>query len=267
MALRGWTGAGIVVSDVAIVGAGRIGSVFARLMPEAAVVRRGAVIPPAACTILCVGEDDLPAAWAALPAPASVGEGVVVLQNGLVGPWLAARLPDPVIRARVTRGVLNFAAPARDGAAIPGGTSVFFGPEATRVVTILIAGGIPARVATDAADFARVEATKLAWTCAFGLLGTVHGCTVGEVLAHHGAALDALLAELTPVLAGAAGVALDAEGLRADVRAYAAGIPGWSARLKALDWRNGAVVRAARAQGRPSAAHEGLLARAGVSVA
>lgn len=254
------------MSDVVIVGAGRIGSVFARLMPEAAVVRRGAVIPPAACTILCVGEDDLPAAWAALPAPASVGEGVVVLQNGLVGPWLAARLPDPEARACVTRGVINFAAPARDGVAAPGGVSLFHGPEAARVVGILNAGGIPARVATDAVDFARVEATKLAWTCAFGLLGTVHGCTVGEVLAHHGEALDALLAELTPVLAGAAGVALDAEGVRADVRAYAAGIPGWSARLKALDWRNGAVVRAARAQGLASVVHEGLLARAGVRV-
>ncbi len=254
------------MSDVVIVGAGRIGSVFARLLPEARVVRRGETIPAASCTILCVGEQDLPAAWAALPAPASVGEGVVVLQNGLVGPWLEACLPDPEARACVTRGVINFAAPARDGAAFPGGTSVFFGPEAGRVVRVLVAGGIPAREAADTTDFARAEATKLAWTCAFGLLGSVHACTVGEILASHGEALDMLLAELTPVLAGAAGVALDAEGLRADVRAYAAGIPGWSARLKALDWRNGAVVRAARGLGARSTLHEGWLARVGVLV-
>ena len=94
----------------------------------------------------------------------------------------------------------------------------------------------------------------------------MHACTVGELLASHSEALDALLAELTPVLAGAAGVALDAEGLRVDVRDYAAGIPGWSARLKALDWRNGAVVRAARAQGLASAVHEGWLARVGILV-
>ncbi len=255
------------MSEVVIVGAGRIGSVFARLLPDARVVRRGEAIPAALCTILCVGEDDLPAAWAALPAPARVGEGVVVLQNGLVGPWLAERLPDPVARARVTRGVINFAAPARDGAAFPGGTSVFFGPEAGRVVTLLDGAGISAREARDAADFARAEATKLAWTCAFGLLGTVFGYTVGEVLAAHGEALDVLLAELTPVLAASAGVALDADALRAGVWAYAAGIPGWSARLKALNWRNGAVLRAARAHGLPADVHEAWLARAGVRVA
>lgn len=254
------------MSDVVIVGAGRIGSVFARLLPEARVVRRGETIPTASCTILCVGEQDLAGVWEALAGATRSGESVVLVQNGLVGPWIAERVPEADRRARVTRGVINFAAPARDGAAFPGGTSVFCGPEAGRVVRVLVAGGIPAREADDTTDFAGAEATKLAWTCAFGLLGSVHACTVGEILASHGEALDMLLAELTPVLAGAAGVALDAEGLRADVRAYAAGIPGWSARLKALDWRNGAVVRAARGLGARSTLHEGWLARVGVLV-
>jgi hypothetical protein len=260
------------VEDVVLVGPGRIGLAFARVWADAPLCGRNAAIPPARTTVLCVGEPDLPVALAAVPAVSR--DGVVLIQNGLLRPWLVRRgLSAP------TRGVLLLAAPARDGVAVPGGTSVFHGPRAACVAGRLedaLGGGVAegrsppppyepvACVVDDPRAFARAEAEKLAWTCAFGVLGAVFGGTVGDALAHLGDALDPLLRELTPVLAAALEVTLDAGALDLAVRRYAARVAGWSARPKALAWRNGALLAAARQSGLPDDVHAGLLTRAGL---
>jgi hypothetical protein len=263
------------VTDVVLVGPGRIGLAFARAWPDAPCCGRGVAVPVARTTILCVGEEDLPAALAAVPHRAR--DGVVLIQNGLLAPWLAR-----VGAAHVTRGVLYLAASARDGVAVPGGTSVFRGPRAAEVAGRLqdafgggVAEGISppppeeivARAEDDARAYARVEAEKLGWTCAFGMLGAVGGGTVGDTLAGQGARLDLLLAELAPVLAEAVGVPIDAGSLTTSVRAYAARVAGWRARPKALAWRNGALLAVAERAGLPDTLHASVVAEAGLDVA
>ncbi len=248
---------GGAVLNTVIVGRGRIGSLLARALPEAGIVFRGDPVPPADATWLCVGEDDLPQVWESVSAESRAG--CLLVQNGLLTPW---RERHAALGA--TQGVLYVAVPARDGVAQAAGESVFSGPLASEAVQVWRALGLAAREAPSAESWARTQASKLAWVCVFGVLCARTGLTVGDVLDGEAALVDELLAELVPVLAAALGASLDVVGLSGDVRAYARTVAGWRAGLKALRWRNGALLAAAERHGLPLGLHERLLRDAGV---
>jgi hypothetical protein len=251
---------GVRVSEaVAIVGVGRIGAVLARALPDAARVGRGTAVPLAATTWVCVGEPDLPTAWAAVPAAGR--SGVILVQNGLLAPWVAREAPG------CTTGVLYFAAPARDGVASGSGTSAFFGPRAQVAVDALSRVGLPAAISGSDAEHARTAARKLAWTCVLGVLCARGGGTVGEALERDRALLGALVEELAPVLAHAHGVPIDAADVLRSVEAYSLQVAEWRAGVKALPWRNGALLAAAARAGLPDTLHRAVLAELGVDVA
>jgi ketopantoate reductase len=246
--------------SLVVIGAGRVGSVLLRCAAAsgrpATVIGRGAPVPATDGPIaVCTRAEDLDAVLAVTPLEARAD--LVLLQNGLLPPW-----QERHGLGAVTQGVVWFAATARDGRAVPGAPTSFHGPHAASLTEVLLAGGVPARAVEDRADFAREQATKLAWNCVFGLLGELERTDVGTVAARHADTVRTLCDELAPVLTAVYDTLLDPRALERALLAYTAGIPTFVASLKELAWRNGAVQAAARHAGRPTPLHDALIAQA-----
>jgi ketopantoate reductase len=255
---------------IVIVGPGRVGSAFVRAAAAAGipadVVRRGSTGPlatphPGVPIVVCARADDLDGVIRAT-APENRAD-LVFVQNGMLLPLLRAHgLAD------ATQGLVYFAATSREGPVEPGAPSLFWGPHAAAVVGMLAAGGIPAREVPDRAEFSREIAIKLAWNAIFGLLGERYGETVGETLTHRRPLVDALAAELAPVLTAALrvddpGTSVPVDLLVDRLVAYSSRIPTFRAAVKELPWRNGFLVAAARAQGAATPLHDRLLGETG----
>lgn len=221
-----------------IVGAGRVGHVFARA--GGTLVRRGEPIPNGAPIVVCTRNDDVEAVIAATPATSRAS--LVFVQNGILRPLLTKW----GLRS-ATVGVLYFAASDLSGNAVPGPPSRFAGPNASVMIAMLRRLGLPAERSTDIdGDAAR----KLLWNVVYGVLGEAHDAPVGEVPEED---VRRLVDELAPVL----GVAPDAEPLLA----YAGSIPDFRASVKEWRWRNGYVRERARALGLATPFHDRLTER------
>ncbi len=226
-----------------IVGAGRVGTVFARGGGQ--LVRRGEPIPVGAPIVVCTRNDDVNDVITATPAACK--EDLCFVQNGVLAPVLARQG-----LGGATQGVLWFAAADRSGRADPGPPSLFFGRHAGALVGVLQGLGLPAAVLPNAEALREAIHHKLLWNVVYGLLGERWKRPVGELPE---AAVRGLVAELAPVL----GVSADAE----PHLAYAASIATFPASLKEWEWRNGWVRERARAMGLPTPLHEALLAEVG----
>lgn len=203
--------------------------------------------------VVCTRNDDLDAVLVRVHP--SRHADLVFVQNGTIRAWLGEQG-----RSENGRGVLWVAVTHRGAEPVPGGPSVFSGPWAEVVASMMDHHGVDAR-AVDATAFAREEAVKLAWICATGIIGSATGLGVGGIDAKHAGDLEALVRELHPVLQASPGLDLDADALVARVRAYSTRIPHFPARMKEWRWRNGAVVDTARAAGISTPLHDAWLAR------
>ncbi len=248
-----------------LVGAGRVGSVFARgaaaLGATVAVAERGAPIRPApgVPVFVCTRADDLDGVLGVL-APRARAD-LCLVQNGYLDGWRRSRgLPDAI-----TQGTIWFAATARDGRADPGGTSLFHGPHAAFAVSLLRAAGVPAAEAPDARSLSRDQALKLAWNAFYGASCAAAAragapASVGSVPRDQ---VRALVEELLPALELGYGVALAGPDDTTDALvAYTARIPTFVAGLREVPWRNGALLELGRRAGVAAPRHEALL-RAG----
>jgi ketopantoate reductase len=250
--------------SVVIIGAGRIGGALARRSEERGIAaslvtrERGwqALEGPAGAPIVvATRNDDLDEVLARVPARRR--EDLVLVQNGMLRPWIAAHG-----LGAVSRGLLFFAV-ARAGASIEvGAPSPFMGRQAGAIVRWLAAIEVPA-IEVEAAEFAAVELEKLIWNAAFGLLCEVYSATVGEVIAAHEAELRALVAEMAAVGAAALEVRLAVEPLVARLCAYSRSISGYRGAVKEWRWRNGWFVAEAARLAVATPVHARLLARRG----
>jgi ketopantoate reductase len=195
--------------------------------------------------VVCVREDDLPDALdrlAGVPA-----ERVVTVQNG----WVREIVPDGS-----TRGLIWFT--SKGDFFRPLRPSPFCGPAAPTLATALEAVGIPAReVGADVFDV--LDADKMGFNCVVGLPLAVWGVPLGEYL-------DTRPDEARTVFLEAVETCCRATGSRPPDDAWEAFVAAveplaWVAtsRAKALDWRNGAVVRLAQAHGTDAATNRRLL--------
>ena len=182
---------------------------------------------------------------------------LVFVQNGMLRPWLAEHglLGN-------TQGLLYVAVPKVGARPQPGGESVFWGPWATELAELFASNGVAARALSDAAAFQREIAVKFIWTAVLGLLGEATGRAVGPICVEQRAEVEALCAELAPVLARALGVSLPVRPLTATILEYSATIPDYRASLKEWRWRNGWLVDEAAAQGAVLPRHAAWLVRA-----
>jgi ketopantoate reductase len=246
---------------IVIIGAGRIGGALHERAPnQFALVdrQRGWELldhDPGDPIMLAVRNDDLLGVLERVPTRRR--PDLVLVQNGMLRPWLREHgLTD------VTRGLLFIAVPARGAPIEPGGESPFWGPHAATMVDAFTRAGLPAAV-VSAEPFAAIELEKLIWNCAFGLCCEAFDCDVGTVVESHGDVLRELVAELLGVGAPALDVELELEPLVDRLCTYSRSIPSYRGAVKEWRWRNGWFVETAREQGVATPTHDRLLAAVG----
>lgn len=174
---------------------------------------------------------------------------LVLVQNGWVRPLLGS-WPG------CTRGLIWFAAKGDFFRVLR--PSPFQGPSAEPLAAVLDRGGIAA-TACDPADFARLDAEKMAFNCVVGLPLAVHGLSLEDYLRDRTTEAEALFREAAEVCASAAGVKADEEWWPRFL--HSAEPLGWVrvASAKALELRNGAVVRLAHDLGLEAPVNSQLL--------
>ncbi|HVN31015.1 MAG TPA: hypothetical protein VMT45_03430 [Thermoanaerobaculaceae bacterium] len=210
-----------------------------------------ALADPRALLVACVREE-------ALPEVAERLHGLdprrlVFVQNGWIRPLLAEF-------KGCTRGLIWFTSKGEFFKVLR--PSIFFGPQATFLAKALGRGGISS-VAVDDDAFASAEAEKMGFNCVVGLPLVVHGVSLSEYLVRHREEAEAVFTEAVATTAEALATAPPPDVWEAFVKA--AEPIGWlrASAVKALEYRNGAVVRLARESGSRAPVNERLLAAAG----
>ncbi len=198
--------------------------------------------------LVCVREETLPEL---LPRLSGIHRHrLVFVQNGWVRPLLAA-LPES------SRGLIWFTSKGEFFQVLR--PSPFTGPLAQSLARCLSQGGIPC-VALAASDFAAADVEKMGFNCVVGLPLAVRGLNLREYLESWREEARAVFQEAVTVLARAVGIEPD-PAWWASFEASAAPLH-WVrvSTAKALEWRNGAVVREARRLGMSAPINEKLLA-------
>ncbi len=198
--------------------------------------------------LVCVREEAL---TGVLPRLGEVDPSrLVFVQNGWVRPLLAA-LPG------CTRGLIWFTSKGEFFQVLR--PSPFAGPLAPVLTALLNEGGIPCTT-LDSAAFAAADVEKMAFNCVVGLPLAVRGVSLGEYLASWPDEARAVFHEAATVLGRAVGVEPQPQWW--DAFCASAEPLSWVrvSAAKALDLRNGAVVREARRLSLTAPVNERLLA-------
>jgi hypothetical protein len=189
--------------------------------------------------------------------PTNRRRDVILIQNGMLSPWLADRG-----LGSFSRGVLYFAVPVRGAPIDVGGSSPFCGPQASAVVLWLQRVGVAA-VETDAETFKGIEVEKLLWNCVFGLLCAASQEPVGRLCDARLPVIRALTTELLSVASANLGVTLAVDSVVDGMVAYSQSIPNYTGRISDWDFRNGWFVEAAKESGVDMPIHTEWAARVG----
>jgi len=179
---------------------------------------------------------------------------LVFVQNGWIRPLLAG-LPG------CTRGLVWFTSKGEFFRVLR--PSIFFGPHAAFLAKALGRGSISS-VAVDEGAFASAEAEKMGFNCVVGLPLAVHQVSLSEYLDRHRAEAQAVFTEAVTVTGWAVGTQPSASWWDAFLRA--AEPLGWvrASTAKALEYRNGAVVRLAHELDLAAPVNERLLVAIGM---
>jgi len=245
---------------VHVIGMGETGRRLAAALSAAGVANvpvtreRGweaALADPRSVRLVCVREEALAVVLARLEA--TPPQRVALVQNGWIRPALGRF-------AGCTRGLLWFTSKAEFFRVLR--PSPFAGPAAGALAAALTAGGIAAE-AVGTREFAAREAEKMGFNCVVGLPLAVHRLSLAEYLAQRPEEARALFEESVGAAAAALGVAVSPAWWPAFLAAAEPLGFVRSAAAKALEFRNGAVLRLARAAGLDAPVTERLLAASG----
>ncbi len=177
---------------------------------------------------------------------------IVAVQNGWVRPLLAAR-------GIVGRGVIWFTSKGEFFRELR--PSPFAGPLAGPLAAALGRGGLAVSAVSES-ELAALDADKMGFNCVVGLPLAVHRLNLGDYLARHAAEAEAVFTEAVTVCARAVGVAVDPLWWPAFRRTVAPIHWVATSKAKALELRNGAVVRLGAELGLPTPVNARLLAAA-----
>jgi ketopantoate reductase len=174
---------------------------------------------------------------------------LVFVQNGWVRPFLADA-------AGSTRGLIWFTSKGEVFRVLR--PSVFSGPAGGELAAALTRGGIPS-MAVDGDSFRAAEAEKMGFNCVVGLPLAVHRVSLAEYLERHRDEAEAVFHEATSITAVALGVRPSPSWWGAFL--LASQPIGWvrATAAKALEFRNGAVVRLAAESGLTAPVNDRLL--------
>jgi ketopantoate reductase len=210
-----------------------------------------AVTDPEGIRLVCVREEDLEGVLDRLEGEG--GERIVVVQNGWIRPLLRHH-------PGAGRGLIWFTSKGEFFRALR--PSVLSGAVAEPLAAALSATGIPA-IAVPPEDVAFFEAEKMGFNCVVGLPLVVHGLSLAEYLEREPEEAEAVFREAVEATAAALGVAARPDWWSAFLTAVEP--IGWirPSAAKALDYRNGAVVRLAVESGSDVSTNQRLLRAAG----
>jgi ketopantoate reductase len=246
---------------VTVIGVGEIGRVFVRAASVSGegvrTVRRGddpvLASEGEGPVIVAVREGDLEPL---VPKLTPIAPRCVFVQNG----WLEDTLRP--LGSEIGRGFLWFTAKGDFFRVLR--SSPFFGPMSNRTADLLNRAGIAAHSGAGRAGQAELEdeyAYKLAWNCVVGLPLFVRKTTLGAYLVEHESEARAIVGETCAVLSAAFGRAIDARAAFDLLRDTTEPLGWMTGSNKAVDFRNGAIVRLGRANSIPTPVNEALVAR------
>ena len=237
-----------------IVGDGRVGALLMdfgkRRDYEDILIRRGDPIPELEAggnlvskpIYVCTNSDDLEAVVAACPEARR--EDLVFLQSGQLEPFRQRTGLYDTTQAVLWFAAMRKGAKPRDGvtAESPEGLSAVSGTWAGALKMRLGTGGLTC-AAVQERDLRRNMLEKLVWTCAFNLIGAVHGgITVGEVESKHREEVEDLIVELASFCRFTLTVSLKT-GLEDRLCAYSRTVEFLPTALKEFEWTNGYFYR------------------------
>jgi ketopantoate reductase len=196
---------------------------------------------------VCVREEALPEVVERLEGVSP--RRLVFVQNGWIRPLLS-KLPG------CARGLVWFTSKGEFFKVLR--PSILSGTNAEFLAEALGRGGVPS-TAVDESAFAAAEAEKMGFNCVVGLPLAVHRVSLGEYLDRHRDEAEAVFGEAAEATSRAVGATRSARWWR-DFLNVAEPI-AWvrASAPKALEYRNGAVVRLAREVGLSAPVNQRLL--------
>jgi ketopantoate reductase len=202
--------------------------------------------------MVCVREEALPEVVERLHGMDP--QRLVFVQNGWIRPLL-------VELQGCSRGLVWFTSKGEFFTVLR--PSIFSGARAEFLASALERGGISS-VAADESAFATAEAEKMGFNCIVGLPLAVHQVSLSEYLESDQNEARAVFTESVSVAAAALGTSPPPSAWDEFLRVSAP--IGWvrASTAKALEYRNGAVVRLARKLGLAAPVNERLLAAIGM---
>lgn len=221
---------------VYIVGKGRVGSGLSKLSPKSKIFGRGESFDELGSlneedlVLLCTRNDDLAELIQSLPK--SARSKVVLVQNGMLSPFIEKLEDQPAARA-----ILYFAVPKLGDLPMPGGNTLVCGPKAEELKGFFESVDIPSQVVNDD-EMARVEMEKLLWNALMGLMGQYYNESVRETLDKHWSEVLVLLGELLPVISQSLEIDFEKSELEISLKSYSEEVDYYSARVKEWEWRN-----------------------------
>ncbi len=204
--------------------------------------------------VVCVREEVLEAVLGRLDGAGIADDQIVLVQNGWIRPLLEGR-------EDITRGLIWFTAKGSFFRVLR--PSPFCGPRAQEMVTALNGVDIAAEVVADRDRFAELDADKMGFNCVVGLPLAVHRLSLGAYLEQRADEAEAVFTESVEVCARAAGVT-PPPGVWSDFVDTVQPL-SWvkASSAKALEYRNGAVVKLAHQLQMPVPVNQRLLATVG----
>jgi len=179
---------------------------------------------------------------------------LVATQNGWIRPLLADR-------SGLTRGLIWFRSKGELLQVLR--PSPFCGPAAGKLASLLSHAGLAAEDVTEA-RLDLLDCDKMAFNCVVGLPLAVRGITLGEYLTEHAREARTVFTEALLVCAEAVGCTPGPHHWNRFVRSVEPLRDVTATSAKALELRNGAVVRLSRELGHDASVNARLLAAFGV---
>ncbi len=229
-------------SQLTIVGAGRIGTMFAKLSTvsrlQVSLLKRGDTsILPTGPILVCTRNDDLEGVLSWIPADRI--SDLIFVQNGMLQTWLERHQVE-----HCTQALLYVAVSSVGDEPIDGGRSVVTGHHAESLVWMMNQLGLRC-TSISRTDFMVEMLEKLLWNCVFGLLSEAFGLSVGKVVEEHRSVVEVLTGELLTIACDELSIDqsdIHKQALVDRLCAYSLSIPNYQGKVKEWPWRNGWFV-------------------------
>ena len=232
-----------ILPEFTIIGAGRIGQMFASLKtvsPETSIklLRRGETkISPSGPILICSRNNDLQSIIDFIPTERH--SDLIFIQNGMLQTWLSEN------QLQTTTQALLYVAVSKIGdQPVDGGRSVVTGKHAPTLCLLMQSLELSCQE-IGAEDFLKEMVEKFLWNCSFGLLSQHFNLSVGDIIAKQSDISRALIIEQLNICQNALSLSfssMETESMIQRLFDYSLSISNYRGAVKEWPWRNGWLV-------------------------